>query len=175
MDVAEVRKSNAADNDDSMLVIKVDNDEESNKSKNRPKKTINIKIQQNDKLKEENARLKKIINKKNQTIKQSRKENLDLQQKIEQLLLKQNCNQQTIGHEYLLLNQENERIKKDKVAKTIDRVNSGLSNCIIRNQTLKERKILANIEIKRLLEKLNSINPSLVNEWNQYFENSSIE
>ncbi|CAG8576158.1 22610_t:CDS:1, partial [Racocetra persica] len=59
--------SNAADNDDSMLVIKMDDDEEeSNKSKNRPKKTIiNIKIQQNDKLNEENARLKKKINKKN--------------------------------------------------------------------------------------------------------------
>ncbi|CAG8825389.1 13810_t:CDS:1, partial [Racocetra persica] len=59
--------SNAADNDDSMLVIKVDDDEEeSNKSKNRPKETIiNIKIQQYDKLKEENARLKKKLNKKN--------------------------------------------------------------------------------------------------------------
>ncbi|CAG8807980.1 683_t:CDS:1, partial [Racocetra persica] len=49
--------SNAADNDDLMLVIKVDDDEEeSNKSKNKPKETIiNIKIQQNNKLNEENA------------------------------------------------------------------------------------------------------------------------
>ncbi|CAG8812330.1 28723_t:CDS:1, partial [Racocetra persica] len=100
--------SNASDNNDSMLVIKVDNDEEeSNKSKNRPKETFNIKIQQNNKLKEEN---KKNMNKKNQKIKRIRKKNV---YKIRQLFLKQNCKRnmlfkQIIEHEYLLLNQENE-------------------------------------------------------------------
>ncbi|CAG8754471.1 2944_t:CDS:2, partial [Racocetra fulgida] len=130
---------NAADNDDSILVIKVNTEEESNKSKNIPKETINITLQQYNKLKKENAQLKKNMIKKNQEIKRIRKENLI-----------------------------------DKVPKTIDRANFVNSNYIIRNRSLKtERRILANLEIKRLLDKLNSIDPSLANKWHQFFENCS--
>ncbi|CAG8809680.1 3975_t:CDS:2, partial [Gigaspora margarita] len=44
-----------------------------------------------------------------------------------------------------------------------------LSSYNVKNRSLKERRILANLEIKRLLDKLGSINPSLANEWYQFF------
>ncbi|CAG8834631.1 16736_t:CDS:2, partial [Racocetra persica] len=95
--------SNAADNDDLMLVIK-----------------------QNDKLNEKNAQLKKKIKKKIEPLNEAEKKFWTFNKKLDNYSLnKIVLLKQTIGHKYLLLNQEN---KKDKVAKTIDQVNSGLSS-----------------------------------------------
>ncbi|CAG8762558.1 35790_t:CDS:1, partial [Gigaspora margarita] len=54
-------------------------------------------------------------------------------------------------------------------------VNTKLSSYNVKNRSLTERRILADLEIKGLLKKLGLINPSLADKWCQFFNNCSIE
>ncbi|CAG8441986.1 10246_t:CDS:2 [Gigaspora rosea] len=125
--------------------------------------------QKNKRIRKENLLLKQ----KNKWI---RKENLLLRQENEQvikefLLLRQE--NERVKNENLLLKQEKEQTKNDnKVPETINRTNFTNSEQRFKNKTEK-RRILADSEIKRLLNKLNSIDPLLANIWYQFIKNSS--
>ncbi|CAG8809797.1 39791_t:CDS:1 [Gigaspora margarita] len=138
-------------------------------------------------MEEENSLLKTKLNKSSdftlkgfnslqQEIERIRKENLLLKQENELLrneclLLKQE--NERVRNEYLLLKKENEQIRNDnKVLKTtINRTN--FTNLKLSSDKNKIKRIFANLEIERLLNKLKLFNPLLADIWYQFFKKES--
>ncbi|CAG8449684.1 10808_t:CDS:1 [Dentiscutata heterogama] len=127
----------------------------------------------------------KDMKKENHEIERIRKEGLLLKQKNKLLRQKNNrvrkenllLNQKNkrVMNDYLLLKQENHRVREEslRLKKENERnfTNSEHSSDIAKNE--RKRRILSDLEIRRLLNILNLIDPLLAYKWYQIFKSES--